>query len=69
MSCADHRDHNLAILPGSLLMGAYVPSFPGISIPALRVAGGLVIAFAGWNLLQKPSDDVIGCERVSFAAT
>jgi len=46
--------NSLAILLGSLLIGAYVLSFFGISIPVLRVAGGLVIAFAGWNLLHNP---------------
>jgi multiple antibiotic resistance protein len=45
------------ILLGSLLIGAYVLSFFGISIPVLRVAGGLIIGMAGWNLLQKPDDD------------
>ncbi|WP_069261913.1 MarC family protein [Paraburkholderia nodosa] len=45
--------NSLFILLGALLMGAYVLSFFGISIPVLRVAGGLVIAFAGWNLLHK----------------
>ncbi|WP_266182562.1 MarC family protein [Dyella humicola] len=48
--------NSFAILLGSLLIGAYVLSFFGISIPVLRVAGGLVIGIAGWNLLQKPDD-------------
>jgi multiple antibiotic resistance protein len=34
-----------------------VLSFFGISIPVLRVAGGLVVAVAGWNLLQAPADE------------
>lgn len=42
------------ILLASLSIGAYVLSFLGISIPVLRVAGGLIIAMAGWNLLQSP---------------
>ena len=49
--------NSFAILLGSLLIGAYVLSFFGISIPVLRVAGGLVIGMAGWNLLQKPDDE------------
>lgn len=49
--------NSLFILLGSLVMGAYVLSFFGISIPVLRVAGGLVIAFAGWNLLHKSADE------------
>jgi multiple antibiotic resistance protein len=49
--------NSFAILLGSLLLGAYVLSFFGISIPVLRVAGGLIIGMAGWNLLQKPDED------------
>jgi MarC family integral membrane protein len=45
------------ILLASLSLGAYVLSFFGISEDVLRVAGGAVIAMAGWNLLQAPSDD------------
>ena len=48
--------NSLIILFASLSIGAYVLSFFGISLPALRVAGGMVIAFAGWNLLHAPSD-------------
>jgi multiple antibiotic resistance protein len=49
--------NSFAILLGSLVIGAYVLSFFGISIPVLRVAGGLVIATAGWKLLNRPDDD------------
>ena len=49
--------NSFAILLGSLLIGAYVLSFFGISISVLRVAGGLVIGMAGWNLLNQPDDD------------
>lgn len=45
------------ILLVSLLVGAYVLSFFGISEAVLRVAGGIVIAMAGWGLLQSPTDD------------
>lgn len=36
----------------SLYVGGYVLEFFGISIPVLRVAGGLVIALSAWNLLN-----------------
>lgn len=49
--------NSFAILLASLSIGAYVLTFFGISIPVLRVAGGLVVAMAGWNLLQAPDDD------------
>ncbi len=48
--------NSLIILVVSLSTGAYVLSFFGISLPALRVAGGLVIAYAGWNLLHASPD-------------
>jgi multiple antibiotic resistance protein len=38
----------------SLYVGAYVLSFFGISIPVLRVAGGIVIAMSGWRMLTEP---------------
>ena len=41
------------ILLASLSVGAYVLQFFGISIPVLRVAGGVIITMAGWNLLQS----------------
>lgn len=49
--------NSFVILLASLSVGAYVLSFFDISIPVLRVAGGLVIAMAGWNLLQSSDDD------------
>jgi multiple antibiotic resistance protein len=38
----------------SLYIGAYVLSFFGISIPVLRVAGGIVVAMSGWQMLNAP---------------
>lgn len=49
--------NSFVILLVSLSIGAYVLTFFGISIPVLRVAGGLIISMAGWNLLQKPNDE------------
>ncbi|SAL56766.1 antibiotic resistance protein [Caballeronia peredens] len=49
--------NSFAILLASLSIGAYVLSFFGISIAVLRVAGGFVVAMAGWGLLQAPDDD------------
>jgi multiple antibiotic resistance protein len=42
------------IVVASLYVGAYVLSFFGVSIPALRVAGGIVVAMAGWRMLNQP---------------
>jgi multiple antibiotic resistance protein len=49
--------NSFVILLASLSVGAYLLSFLGISIAVLRVAGGLIIAMAGWNLLQSSDDD------------
>jgi multiple antibiotic resistance protein len=49
--------NSFVILLASLSIGAYLLSFLGISIAVLRVAGGLIIAMAGWNLLQSSGDD------------
>ena len=42
------------IVATSLYVGAYVLSFFGISIPVLRVAGGIVVAMSGWRMLNQP---------------
>lgn len=43
------------VLNVSLFIGSYVLAFFGISVPALRVAGGIVVAAAGWKFLQEPN--------------
>lgn len=37
-------------------MGAYVLAFFGISVAVLRVAGGMVVAAAGWKLMNAPAE-------------
>ncbi|GGH11203.1 UPF0056 inner membrane protein [Alsobacter metallidurans] len=41
------------VLIVSSLAGTLILGFFGISIPALRIAGGLVVGAAGWNLLNE----------------
>lgn len=41
------------LLLGSLLVGSYVLDFFGITLPIVRVAGGLVVTMAGWKLLHE----------------
>lgn len=43
-----------AIVTVSLYVGAYVLSFFGVSVPVLRVAGGILIAMSGWRMLSGP---------------
>jgi len=44
------------LLLGSTLIGSYVLEFFGITLPVVRIAGGLVVAATGWNLLQAQDD-------------
>ena len=41
------------VMAVSLLVGAFILKVYGISVPVLRVAGGLIVAAAGWNLLNE----------------
>lgn len=43
-----------SIVAASLYVGAYVLSFFGISIPVLRVAGGIIVSMSGWRMLTEP---------------
>jgi multiple antibiotic resistance protein len=45
---------SFAVLIVSLLVGAEVMRFFGITVPALRIAGGLVVALSGWSMLTAP---------------
>jgi multiple antibiotic resistance protein len=57
------------VLIVSLFIGSYVLGFFGISVPALRVAGGIVVAAAGWKFLQEhESEDVEEEERADAPA-
>jgi len=41
------------LLLGSLLIGSYVLEFFGITLPVVRIAGGLVVASIGWKMLHE----------------
>jgi multiple antibiotic resistance protein len=43
------------VMTGSLLLGTFVLNLYGISIPIVRVAGGVVVAVSGWKLLSEGS--------------
>jgi multiple antibiotic resistance protein len=47
--------NSFVVLIVSILLGALVLEFYGISIPVLRVAGGCIVAVAGWRLLHGGS--------------
>jgi multiple antibiotic resistance protein len=46
--------NSLGVMMGALWAGSYLLAFFGITLAALRVAGGLVVALSGWRLLNAP---------------
>ena len=42
------------LLLGSLFIGSHVLEFFGITLPVVRIAGGMVVAAFGWQLLHAP---------------
>ena len=44
------------LLAGSMLIGSHVLVFFGITLPVVRIAGGLVVIAFGWKLLQSGVD-------------
>ena len=60
--CTDRERNGLALrvainsfflLLGSLFMGSHVLEFFGISLPVVRIGGGLVVTVFGWKLLNS----------------
>lgn len=51
------------VLLGSLFVGHLVLRFFGISVPALRIAGGLVVAATGWTMLHATPSSLGGHAR------
>lgn len=45
------------LLVGSYLIGTYILSFFGISLPVVQVGGGLAVISSGWALLERRDDD------------
>lgn len=52
--------NSFILLIASTLVGAYVLDFFGLSIPAVQVAGGIVVSSVAWSLLNRPDspDDI-----------
>jgi multiple antibiotic resistance protein len=45
------------LLAGSFFVGGYVLEFFGVSIPAVRVAGGILVGSTAWRLLNDSGQD------------
>ena len=46
--------YSLLVMAVALSVGSYVLAFFGVSLAALRIAGGLVLALFAWGLLDAP---------------
>jgi multiple antibiotic resistance protein len=46
--------YSLVVMTVALWAGSYVLAIFGITLAALRVAGGIVVALSAWNLLNAP---------------
>src|SRR5881396_4290727 len=49
--------YGFVLLVVSALFGSEILAFFGISLFVVQIAGGLVVAITGWNLLHQPEDD------------
>ena len=51
--------NSLFLLAGSFFIGSHVLGFFGVSLPVVRIGGGLIVTAFGWRLLnaQAPSDN------------
>ena len=57
--------NSFILLLGSLFVGSHVLVFFGITVPVLRIAGGLAVASFGWRLLRdgvEPADNATNVE-------
>jgi multiple antibiotic resistance protein len=59
--------NSFLLLLASILIGAYVLDFFGVSIPAVQVGGGFIVCAIGWSLLNSPGTPAVS-ERPAAAA-
>lgn len=68
--------YSALVMLGALWIGSYILNFFGISLAALRISGGLVVAIKAWDLLAAPEQnearkqqeagDAVGAGDVAF---
>lgn len=49
--------NSFLLLLGSMFMGSHVLEFFGISLPVVRIGGGLIVTAFGWKLLNSETPD------------
>ncbi len=47
------------VLVSAMLIGTYVLAFFGISLPIVRIGGGLLVAATGWRMLHRNESDEV----------
>jgi multiple antibiotic resistance protein len=57
------------VIVTSMLIGTYVLALFGISLPVVRVGGGLIVAAAGWRMLHRSDEDDVHAAAAEEAAT
>jgi multiple antibiotic resistance protein len=57
------------VMTVSMLVGTYVLAFFGVSLPVVRIGGGLLVATTAWRLLHHTDDDDVHAVAVESAAT
>lgn len=57
------------VLLVSMLVGTYVLALFGISLPVVRIGGGLLVASTGWQMLHDAEEDDVHAVAAEEAAT
>jgi multiple antibiotic resistance protein len=57
------------VLVVSMLIGTYVLELFGISLPVVRIGGGLLVAATGWRMLSRTDDDDVHAAALEEAST
>ena len=60
--------NSFVLLLGSLFVGSHVLVFFGITLPVVRIAGGLAVASFAWRLLRDGAPTAQGAEEVDETA-
>jgi len=51
----------------SIFIGSHILAFFGISLPVVQVGGGLLVAAAGWRLLDPREDQLTTADATPWA--
>jgi multiple antibiotic resistance protein len=63
--------YSFILVVAATFIGSYVLDFFGISLPSVRIAGGLLVAASGWKLLnadEKPGHIITDVKKVEARA-